>query len=147
MDKTPWAPPSDKYLELERLFKHGYRHYYTRTRDRILPSTIPGATLEKRKKAVNKEYHDRTKKLNFELHGTQEDQRGPIESALKEYGHSGRVLAPVIGQYGDASSDLSLIWDLIAREMARKHTASYDLQHWLFGSQSPVQTEACMQMG
>ena len=26
-------------------------------------SSIPGATLEKRKKAVNKEYHDRTKKL------------------------------------------------------------------------------------
>jgi hypothetical protein len=51
-------------------------------------STIPGATLEKRQKAVNKEYHDRTKKLDLELHGTQEDQRGPIESELKEYGQA-----------------------------------------------------------
>jgi len=34
-------------------------------------STIPGATLEKRQKAVNKEYHDRTRKLDSELHGTQ----------------------------------------------------------------------------
>ena len=86
-------------------------------------STIPGATLEKRQKAVNKEYHDRTRKLDSELHGSQQDQRGPIESELNEYGHRGRVLAPVIGRYGGASSDLSLILDLVAREMARKHTA------------------------
>ena len=61
------------------------------------------------------------------LHGTQEDQRGPIESELSEYGHSGCVLAPVIGRYGGASSDLGLILDLVAREMARKHTAFYSI--------------------
>jgi len=76
-------------------------------------STIPGATLEKRQEG----HHDRTKKPDFELHGTQEDQRGPIESELDKYGHSGRVLAPVIGRYGGASSDHSLILDLVAREM------------------------------
>jgi len=86
-------------------------------------STTPGATLEKRQKAVNQEHHDRTKKLDLELHGTQQDQRGPIESELNEYGNKGRVLAPVIGRYGGASSDLSLILDLVARELARKHTA------------------------
>ena len=37
------------------------------------------------------------------------------------------VLAPVIGRYGGASSDLILILDLVAREMARKHTASYNI--------------------
>ena len=90
-------------------------------------STIPGATLEKRQTAVNKEYHDRTRKLDSELHGSQQDQRGPIESELNEYGHRGRVLAPVIGRYGGVSSDLSLILDLVAREMARKHTAFYNI--------------------
>jgi len=35
-------------------------------------SNIPGATLEKRQEVVNKEYHDRSKKLDFELRGTQE---------------------------------------------------------------------------
>ena len=64
-------------------------------------STIPGATLEKRLKAVNKENHNRTRKLDSELHGSQ---------------HRGRVLAPVIGRYGGASSELSLILDLVARE-------------------------------
>ena len=33
-------------------------------------STTPCATLEKRQKAVNKKYHDRTKKLDSELHGS-----------------------------------------------------------------------------
>ena len=67
------------------------------------------------------------RKLDSELHGSQQGQRGPIESELNEYGHRGRVLAPVIGRYGGASSDLSLILDLVAREMARKHTAFYNI--------------------
>ena len=54
---------------------------------------------------------------------TQQDQRGPIGSQLNEHGHNGRVLAPIIGRYGGASSDLGLILDLVARELARKHTA------------------------
>jgi len=86
--------------------------------------------LENRQKAFNKEYHDRTKKLDFELHGTQQDQRGPLESELSGYGHGGRVLAPIIGRYRGASSDLSLILDLVAREMARKHTAPYGIGFW-----------------
>jgi len=57
-------------------------------------STIPGATLEKRQKAVNKEYHDRTRKLDSELHGSQKDRRGPIESELNEYGHGFVVFLP-----------------------------------------------------
>ena len=48
-------------------------------------------------------------------------------SELNEYGHNGRVLAPVIGRYGGASSDLSLILDLVARELARKHTSFYNI--------------------
>ena len=56
-------------------------------------STIPGVTLEKRQKAVNKEYQDRTRKLDSELHGTQQEQRGPIESELDEYGQ-GVVFLP-----------------------------------------------------
>jgi hypothetical protein len=33
-------------------------------------STTPGATLEKWQKAINKEHHNRTTKLDLELHGT-----------------------------------------------------------------------------
>ena len=40
---------------------------------------------------------------------------------------SGRVIVPVIGRYGGVSSELSLILDLVAREMARKHTAFYNI--------------------
>jgi hypothetical protein len=37
------------------------------------------------------------------------------------------LVTSVIGRYGGASSDLSLILDLVAREMARKHTAFYNI--------------------
>ena len=63
--------------------------------------------------AVSQEYHDRTKKLDSELHGTQQDQRGPIKNELNEYGHKGRVLAPVIGRYRGASSESASYWTLV----------------------------------
>ena len=93
-------------------------------------STIPGATLEKRQKAVNEEYHDRTKKLDLELHGTQEDQRGPIESELNQYCHNGRVLAPVIGRYGGTGVlplTSASFWTSSLGNLARKHTAFYNI--------------------
>jgi len=67
------------------------------------------------KSCEQREYHGRTKKLDYELHGTQQDQKSPIESQLIECGHNGRLLTPVI------------ILDLVARELAREHTAFYDL--------------------
>ena len=59
------------------------------------------------------------------MHGTQQNQRGSIESQLNEYGYNSRILAPIIGRYGGASSDLSAILDLAVRELARKHTAFF----------------------
>jgi len=87
----------------------------------------PGATQEKEQKAAKREYPDRTRKLGSELYVTIQDQKGPKESSLNKYGHNKRVLAPVIGHYGDASSGLSLILDLVARELTRKHTAFYNI--------------------
>ena len=66
-------------------------------------------------------------KPDFGLDGTQEDQRGPIESDSTNTATTALFLDPVTGRYGGASSDLSLILDLVAREMARKHTASYNI--------------------
>ena len=46
---------------------------------------------------------------------------------LNEYGHNGRVLAPIIGLHGGTSTDFSLILDLVARELAIKHTSYYNI--------------------
>ena len=62
--------------------------------------TAPGATLEKRQSSVNKEHHKRAKDPGADLHGTPPVQQGPIEPELNEYGHNGRVVAPIIGLYG-----------------------------------------------
>ena len=68
---------------------------------------------------VEKEYHDRTRKLDSELYVSQQDQRGSKESELYGHRHRGRVLAPVIGQYGGASSDLSLILVLVGLSLGK----------------------------
>ena len=90
-------------------------------------SIIPGATLEKRQTSVKTEYHKRAKDLDADLHGTTPAQQGPIEGELKEDGHNGRVLAPIIGLYGGTSTDFSLILDLVARELARTRTRTNTL--------------------
>jgi hypothetical protein len=54
---------------------------------------------------------------------TASPQRGPIEAELIKFGHSGWDLAPIIGMSGGTSTDLSLILDLVARELAIKHTS------------------------
>ena len=84
-----------------------------RTLIQLNTSTTPGATLEKRQRVVNQEYHDCTKKLDSELRGTLQDQRGPIEGELNEYGHNGRVLAPVIGRYGVLLQTSASFWTLL----------------------------------
>jgi hypothetical protein len=79
-------------------------------------------------KTVNNDYHDRKTKFDLELHRTrQQNQWGTHENEFSEYGHDGRSLALVNCHYGGASSDLSLISDLVARKLARERTVFYNI--------------------
>ena len=116
-----------------RLSKAFHLSHYDNT------SAIPGATLEKRQKAVNKENNNRTRKLDSELNGLQKDQSGPIESELNEYGHGGRVFVPrSLADTGVLPPTSASFW-----------TSS--LRKWLANtrhfSQRLVPTEAYTQMG
>jgi len=53
--------------------------------------------------------------------------RGPVQRELREYGHDGRVLGPIIGVYGSGSNDLKLLRDLAASELARKHLEYHNM--------------------
>ena len=71
---------------------------------------------------VNSDYHATALRLDARLHGTPPGERGPFARTLYEYGgDGGRVLGPVVGAFGEASSDLGLLRDLCASEMASKH--------------------------
>ena len=82
-------------------------------------STIPGATLEKRQKAVNKEYHDRSRKLDSELHGSQQDQMSTATGAV--------FLPQSLADTGVLPLISPSFWTLSLGEMARKHTAFYNI--------------------
>ena len=78
--------------------------------------------MSKRQVQVNTDYHATARRLDSRLHGTLPSERGPFKRVLSEYGGAGgRVLGPVVGAFGEASSDLSLLRDLCASEMAQKH--------------------------
>ena len=76
---------------------------------------------------VNSSYNKTAKELDHAIHGTLPDEQGPVERELQEYGQNGRVLGPVIGIYGCGSSDLGLLRDLAASELARKHTEHHNM--------------------
>ena len=88
-----------------------------------------GNAVETRQTKVNSDYHASARRLDSRLHGTQSSERGPFESTLFEYGNGGRVLGPVVGAFGEASSDLGSLRDLCAHELAAKHVEYYRMTH------------------
>ena len=86
-----------------------------------LAKTTPGQAAETRQQRVDHDYGKHARALDALIHDTAPGDRGPVERSLREYGHNGTVLGPVIGVYGGGSSDLGRIRDLAAYELARKH--------------------------
>jgi hypothetical protein len=85
-------------------------------------SRVFGNAVSKRQLQVNSDYHSTALRLDARLHGTPPGERGPFARTLYEYGgEEGRVLGPVVGAFGEASSDLGLLRDLCANEMTSKH--------------------------
>jgi len=91
------------------------------TSDHNSVSTIPGHVGKTRQVKVNSAYYSAAAELGAIFHDTPPDEQGPVQRELREYGHGRRVLGPVIGAYGSGSNDLSLLRDLAASELARKH--------------------------
>ena len=82
-------------------------------------SRVFGNAVSKRQLQVNSDYHATALRLDARLHGTPPGERGPFARTLYEYGgDGGRVLGPVVGAFGEASSDLGLLRDLCASEIA-----------------------------
>ena len=80
-----------------------------------------GRAVSERQKQVSIDYHNTAIFLDRKLHGTTEDTRGPFQKVLLEYGVNGRVLGPVVGFFGEVSSDIIDIRDLCAQELAKRH--------------------------
>jgi hypothetical protein len=84
-----------------------------------------GNAVDKRQAQVNTDYHATALRLDSRLHGTLPGERGPFTRTLFEYGAEGRVLGPVVGAFGEASSDLRSLRDLCAHELAAKHVEHF----------------------
>jgi hypothetical protein len=80
-----------------------------------------------RQAEVDKHYQRTAQRLDRRLHNTPPGTIGPFVQVLREYGTNGnRVLGPVIGFFGEASSDLRLLRDLAATQMAKRY-----LDRWI----------------
>jgi hypothetical protein len=88
------------------------------------PSGKGCAVVTKRQAEVNTNYHKRVAKLDESL-GTAAGATGPFAKELMQYGHGGRVLAPVIGAFAEMSPDTYAICDLAATVLAAEHCSFF----------------------
>ena len=91
------------------------------TSDQNFNSTARGHVGNTRQEKVNTAYYKAASDLGAIVHNAPPDEKLCIKRKLREYGHSGRVLGPVNGVYGSGFNDLSLLSDLAASELARRH--------------------------
>jgi hypothetical protein len=98
----------------------------TKTCDAKYPSADAkvSAAVDKRATEANRVYLARARKLDAEL-GTPAETKGPFELELKSYGKGGRVVIPVVGAFGEMSSDVYAIIDLVASMLTHKHLSYY----------------------
>jgi len=82
------------------------------------------AVVDKRAREANKKYFTRARKLDAEL-GTPAETEGPFEKELRSYGKEGRVIIPVVGAFGEMSSDVYAIIDLVASVLTHEHLSYY----------------------
>ena len=82
----------------------------------------PNATpAETRQSHAAAEYTRRAKDIDAKL-GTPAGEEGPMTAEMKTYGSPpGQVLAPVVGAFGEMSSDMYGLADVIAAAMTEDH--------------------------
>ena len=82
------------------------------------------AAVDKRAAEANREYLTRARKLDAEL-GTPAETKEPFEAELRSYGKDGKVIIPVVGAFGEMSSDVYAIIDLVASMLTHEHLSYY----------------------
>ena len=74
-----------------------------------------------RQKKMNADYHAEAKSLD----ARGGDMHGGFDPELNSYGQAGRVIGPVVGAFGETSSDVHVIAKAVAEELALEHCCFY----------------------
>ena len=71
---------------------------------------------------VNQDYHKKAKDLDTRLGG---DKQGGFDAELSTFGRDGVVLGPIVGAFGEMSSQVDLLADAIAYALTAEHLSYY----------------------
>jgi hypothetical protein len=82
------------------------------------------SAVERRATEASRAYLTRARKFDADL-GTPAYTKGPFELELEAYGKGGRIIIPVVGAFGEISSDVYSIVDLIASVLTHEHLSHY----------------------
>ena len=89
------------------------------------PSTDFGGSVQKRAGKVHEDYHKAAKKLDAEL-GTPAGSTRPVEAEMNTY-NSGRASDLAVGAFGEVSSQIRDLTDLVACELSAEYLAFFDI--------------------
>ena len=71
---------------------------------------------------VNQDYHKKAKDLDIRLGG---DQQDGFDAALITFGRDGVVLGPIVGAFGEMSSHVDRLADVIEDALTAEHLSYY----------------------
>ena len=80
------------------------------------------AAANARQVRVNQDYHKKAKDLDTRLG---KDQQGGFDAELNTFGRDGVVLGPIVGAFGEMSSHVDLLADVIADALTAEHLSYY----------------------
>ena len=84
-------------------------------------TSTPNAVVNARQMKVNLDYHTKAQSLDARGGGTHDG----FDAELNSYGQAGKVVGPVMGAFGEMSSDVHAIADVVAEELALEHCTFY----------------------
>jgi hypothetical protein len=89
--------------------------------DNLVAATGP---VNRRQKQVDQDYHKHAHAMDRQFNGTLQDTIGPVESEMNRYG---RVMGVVVGAFGECSTDVYHLRDLVAYGYATALTANLNI--------------------
>jgi len=109
LSQSSWATPSIYPTDVSARYRSPVNTEITR---RHLPRQV----------RVNQDHHKKAKDLDTRLEG---DQQGGFDTELSTFGRDGLVLGPIVGAFGEMSSHVDHLADIIADVLTAEHLSYY----------------------
>jgi hypothetical protein len=107
---------------------------------------VPNQAVNNRSLQVHKDYALQAKLIDEKLNNVEHDAVGPVQKEPLKYGENGKVIGLVFGAFGDCSSSVHDLINLISRQKALQKTEdlNIDIEAAMSKTRSMLRKKLCL---